>query len=367
MNHIIKKFTTNHLIAAIAGCIGGIISTPYWKYSSCITFLFLCLTYTKKNRLIFFTIFSLFFFAGLTRYYQQKEAYFSDLYFLQKPSTIQGTIVSVDQAESHGPSSTKIKITVDTIDYNNTTYSVNKDIYIFVPSWQKIWVIPYQKIKIENITLTHPKNSSYQSYLIKEKIWAVAHQQYFRYTTIKKPHEFFIWTNKICNKPFNKLSSNLSEKAYSLYLSIFCGKKIKSPESFQLKSLFQYWGLSHYLARSGLHLVLLLWMLWYLFSYIACRAMIKEVIMSTIIFIYYLTTFPSVAFLRSLCMYFAYVACKLLAIPINALHILSLITLTILLNNPYYIFFLDFQLSFSITFLILWFFSQLEKLKTVAS
>ena len=367
MTNKIHYFTTSHLAIAVASLIAGIIFPSYTTYGIVLALtiaLYVCSAH--KDAFLYLTLGIIFFLSGSIRYYQEKDAYFSDTHLLHKKCSMQGTVVAVDVGQNSGEQTSKIELAIDTIILNNKSYAIRKNIYMFVPAWQKIWVTPYQKISLENITLTHPRTSSYENYLIKEKIWAVTHLPYFSYKTLQKPHELLLWYNKICQKPLQKINGCLSEQAHYLYLSIFCGKKIKSATGTELKHLFSYWGLSHHLARSGLHLVLLLWILFFLFSFIPCSLVKKQIFIGGIVFVYYLTTFSSVAFLRSFCMYLAYVVCKGLNVPINTLHILLLATLGILWSNPYHLFFLDFQLSFSVTLLILWFFSKIEKLKTVA-
>jgi hypothetical protein len=367
MIHNISYFKTSHLAIAVISLITGIIFTPYASHAILLAMMILIYVLNKKNDSFLYLIIGIIFFlCGAIRYYQQKDLYFSDILFLHKKCSIQGTVLTVDTNQNSNEQTSRIEFAIDTITINNKSYSVRKNIYIFVPVWQKIWVIPYQKISLENITLSHPKSLSYENYLIKEKIWAITHLPYFSYKTIQKPRELFLWYNTLCQAPLKTTGRYLSEQAHYLYLSIFCGKKIKSSTGTALKHLFSYWGLSHHLARSGLHLVLLLWILFFIFSFIPCSLIKKHIFIGGIIFIYYTTTFSSVAFLRSFCMYIGYVSCKGLNVPINTIHILLLVTLGIVWHNPYHIFFLDFQLSFSVTLLILWFFLKIEKLKTVA-
>ena len=173
--------------------------------------------------------------------------------------------------------------------------------------------------------------------------------------------------NEICTLPLQGSSLALSQLAHSLYLSIFCGKKIKSETTTKMKELFQYWGISHHLARSGLHLVILISLLLFLLSFIPCSAFRKQWFVIIMLCIYYATTYPSVAFMRAFYMYMFYTLCKQLYVPSNPIHILLVTTLLVLSMNPHHLFFLDFQLSFSITLLILWFCQVMQNRKTIAS
>jgi ComEC/Rec2-related protein len=202
---------------------------------------------------------------------------------------------------------------------------------------------------------------------MKESIWAIAHTKKLSYRTIKKPSLLRQQIDQLCSLPVQVTNTFLSPLTHSLYLSIFCGKKIKSPITTKMKRLFQYWGISHHLARSGLHLIILVSLLLFSLSFIAISGTKKQIFIATVLYFYYIMTFPSIAFMRAFYMYLFYILCKQLKIPGNPQHILLVTTLIILACNPYHLFFLDFQLSFSITLLILYFSQATENTKTVDS
>jgi len=260
-----------------------------------------------------------------------------------------------------------ILLKTSSVEINNNQHIVNKKIYLFLPFYTKLWVKPHQTILIKNIILKHPKSTSYQDYLIRANVWAVAHQKSFYYSTIKKPSLFMQQIDEICALPLQAANRTMSQLTHSLYLSIFCGKKIKSETTTKMKELFQYWGISHHLARSGLHLVILIGLLLFLLSFIPFSSSKKQWVIITMLCIYYATTYPSVAFMRAFYMYMFYTLCKQLYVPSNPIHILLVTTLLVLTMNPHHLFFLDFQLSFSITLLILWFCQVTKNSKTIAS
>ncbi len=143
--------------------------------------------------------------------------------------------------------------------------------------------------------------------------------------------------------------------------ALFCGKKIKCEATAQAKRLFQYWGISHHLARSGLHLILLIGLLTLLFSCIPCSARRKQIVIIGMLFVYYSMTYSSIAFMRAFGMYVLYFICKQMSLPSKPIHTLLTTALFILITNPHHLFFLDFQLSFIATLLILWFCSLTQK------
>ncbi len=357
------NFNTKHLFVMVLALIGGIS----FSYSALWSLLFFgaSLLILQKNEqpTIFMAFACCFFFFGAMRFYQKQTLYFENNNLLEKKCNITGTIKEIlprlDEQEQ-----ICILMQISNVEIENKQQIINKNIYIYLPFYTKLWTKPHQKIIVKNIILKHPRSTSYQEYLIRENIWAVAHQKWFSYTTVKKPSLFMQQINELCSLPLCATNHTVSQLTHSLYLSIFCGKKIKSETTTKMKELFQYWGISHHLARSGLHLIILIGLLLFLLSFIPCSAFRKQQASVIILCVYYLMTYPSVAFIRAFFMYLLYALCKQLYIPSNPIHILLITTLIILSNNPHHLFFLDFQLSFSITLLILWFCQVTQNTKT---
>ena len=363
------NFSTKHLVIIVMALIAGICWTTYAAWSILIFGASLCIIFYEKQAeqiALLVALACCFFFFGATRYHQNRELHFSDSTYLNKKSNIIATVQEVmprlDEEEQ-----ICVILQLEHIESFEKKLQTNKKIYLFLPCYTTVWLKPHQKICINNIILKHPKSDSYQEYLIRENIWAVAHQKKLGYTTIEKPSLFAQQINILCLLPLSATNHAFSELTKTLYLSIFCGKKIKSVTTTKMKKLFQYWGISHHLARSGLHLVILISLLSFLFSFVPCSSSKKQLLTLALLFIYYIATFSSVAFMRAFYMYIFYVACRQLYLPSNAVHILLVTALLVLTLNPHHLFFLDFQLSFGITLLILWFLQITQNTKTIAS
>jgi ComEC/Rec2-related protein len=360
------NFTTKHLLIIVIALIAGISFTCYSLWGVLFFSVSLSMIYYENQRPILIAFACCFFFFGATRYYQNQALYFERNELLEKNCNITGTVQEIlpriDEQEQ-----ICILMHISNIEIKNEQHDINKKIYLFLPFYTKLWIKPHQKIIAKNLTLKHPKSTSYQKYLIRENIWAVAHQKWLSYTTLKKPSLFMQQIGELCSMPLCATNHALSQLTHSLYLSIFCGKKIKSQTTTKMKELFQHWGISHHLARSGLHLIILIGLLLFLFSFIPCSARRKQWAVVVILCFYYSMTYPSVAFMRAFFMYIFYTLCKQLYVPNNPTHILLITTLLILATNPHHLFFLDFQLSFSITLLILWFCQVTQNSKTIAS
>lgn len=360
------NFRTKHLLIIVLALIAGICLASHIAWSMIIFCAILCLIFNEKQAAFIFTLSCCFFFFGAMRYHQNREIYFSDNSYLYKKCNVTATIQEImprlDEEEQ-----ICIILNIEQIEFVDKAVSVNKKIYLFLPYYTTLWIKPFQKIMLKNIILKHPESLSYQEYLIRENVWAVTHQKKLWYETISKPTLFQQQINALYLLPLSTTQHAFSELTHTLYLSIFCGKKIKSIETTSIKKIFQYWGISHQLARSGLHLVILISLLSLLFSFVPCSASNKQLLILSLLVIYYLTTYSSVAFMRAFYMYIFYVACKHFYLPSNSVHILLVTALLILSLNPHHIFFLDFQLSFGITLLILWFCQKTQISKTIAS
>lgn len=360
------NFTTQHLIIIVIALIAGISFTSYPLIGLLIFCVSLCMIYYEQQRALLLALACCLFFFGNSRYYQNEALYFAHNDLLEKNCNVTGIVQEIlprlDEQEQ-----ICILMKLSEIEIGNEQHAINKRIYLFLPHYSKVWIKPHQKILLKNIILKHPNSTSYQEYLIRENIWAVAHPKWLFYTTLKKPSLFMQQIDEICSMPLQTTKHSLSQLSQTLYVSIFCGKKIKSETTTKMKELFQYWGISHHLARSGLHLIILISLLLFLLSFVPCSSAKKQWLIVVLLCIYYLTTYSSVAFMRAFCMYIFYTICRQLYIPINPAHILLVTTLLILTINPHHLFFLDFQLSFSITLLILWFCQVTQNIKTIAS
>jgi competence protein ComEC len=147
----------------------------------------------------------------------------------------------------------------------------------------------------------------------------------------------------------------LSKPTFTLFASLFLGeKKINQKEIEILQRQFKQWGILHILARSGLHLVMVLSAYEYIFRFIPLPLPYKIGILLLLNLIYFALSWPSISFIRAFLIFLFYKIFSLLYIPTHFLHILLLICIVILLINPMQLFFIDFQLSFGLTFALGW-------------
>ncbi len=206
-------------------------------------------------------------------------------------------------------------------------------------------------VRFSNIFLKKSKNNAFVRHLLKEgnsisffakNIPTLVHRPKYSLQRTLFNEKIYLLTT---------IKNKMSFRCYTLFASLFLGNRTHNKKYLTtIKEQFKYWGLSHYLARSGLHLIIFLLLFTFLLRLIPFSRTLKSLILTTICFLYALFSWSSISFIRALLTYFFYCLYIFFNFQINTLHILSLITFIILMTNPLQLFFLDFQLSFGLTF-----------------
>lgn len=144
---------------------------------------------------------------------------------------------------------------------------------------------------------------------------------------------------------YEKLEHTIPAKTFAAFSTLFLGNK-NVPNYPAMRRLFAAWGLTHYLARSGLHIALII-MLWsILLLAVPLPFLPRKLLLLLLLVIYSALSWSSISFVRALLLWIFYITGSLLSRPAAPLHLISLIACGILLCNPAYLFCLDFQLSF---------------------
>jgi hypothetical protein len=212
-------------------------------------------------------------------------------------------------------------------------------------------------IELENVKVKVPKdqslsqNTSYKNYLIKENLLASIFLYKNKNLTILRSPKFtfkrFIWN--IQSNTYQRLQQKMHPAVFTYFSLMFLGnthhKNIAS-----MRNTFNYWGLSHYLARSGLHIVLFI-LIWTIFlQLIPISIRFKRGLLIIICVTYKLFSWTSLPFTRAFYAFILTEIGKIFNLQTDFLHLLSIVCMTILLFNPMQLFFLDFQLTFALTF-----------------
>jgi ComEC/Rec2-related protein len=230
------------------------------------------------------------------------------------------------------------------------------DVYIqlYTPTINA-WMVS-DKVQINNIAIKKPSSESFLQYLIKEGLTSTVFCLECDYILIDRPeYSFYRWLFVAKQNVFQRLRNKMPAKSFALFSSLFLGNRSLNKQTIDtLANQFKQWGISHYLARSGLHLTIfaLIWHI--LFRLLPICFLFKQAILLALSIIYFALSWPSVSFLRAFYSFLLCILCNMLSMRTHFLHILTLVTLFVLFFNPIQLFFLDFQLSFSLTFGLAW-------------
>lgn len=204
--------------------------------------------------------------------------------------------------------------------------------------------------KIETqLHLTKKGNSVEPSlYEIKERIVATLFLYNFNYIKLNEKKSILEILLKKRFLVYEQLREKMPPNTFAYFSSIFLGNKSASiPET--ISHQFNYWGIAHQLARSGLHIVLFLLLITIIFSYLPIPYHLKHILSALFCLSYALLSRPSTPFLRAINQFFLYQIGRILNRQTSPLYIIQTVTILALMLNPAQLFFLDFQLSFGLT------------------
>jgi len=236
--------------------------------------------------------------------------------------------------------------------------------YAYVYSRKK----PYDKVGdivlIEEISFKRPPLGDFKKYLIKEGVCATAFSHCLKTILIERPAWSWIrFLHETKNSLLETLKRSLSPLTFSLFCSLFMGETHRAFYKLEEERVdFKIWGIVHHLARSGLHLAIFIYCWFLLLSFLPLPFWAKHTLLGIVSVIYFLLSTPSISFIRAFHLLVIFTVARIFKLPIDAVHAVTLSALLTLLHNPYQLFFLDFQLSFFLTFCLAWV-SRLDKQK----
>ncbi len=193
-------------------------------------------------------------------------------------------------------------------------------------------------------------------YAYKEGIDASIFQKQITLSILKHPqHSFQRWISEKRKLLHIALSKKMKPKTFALFSSLFLGNRTTIKDDLEdQKPSFKLWGISHFLARSGLHLLIFIMILEKIISIIPTRFFFKQFFLLSISFIYFLFSWPSVSFNRAFYTFLFVKITALFALPLHSMHALAVVAFCILIKSPLQLFFLDFQLTFLLTLTLIW-------------
>jgi ComEC/Rec2-related protein len=295
-----------------------------------------------------------FFLGALLCSLQQQQ--FDNFYRLvaDKTVTIQGYVSSIEKIY-HKRFRGTIALDLLNIGTENGMQPCSGTIVLYLRDLPDLMV--GDTIHIHDVSFKKTPAGPFANYLLKEKIAATLFKENIAYNLIKRP-TFNL--NRILahfkNKILYHLKTKINGETFQLFSSIFLGNRtIVKKQMDSTKEPFKVWGTSHYLARSGLHLVIFVIIWHFILAMLPLSYIFKELFLLFLIATYALLSWSSVSFERALLMVVIYKLCTIFGSACHYIHLIILVTGLVLCYNPYQLFFLDFQLSFGLTFALAWF------------
>lgn len=155
----------------------------------------------------------------------------------------------------------------------------------------------------------------------------------------------------IHNKVYTLLQDNLNKENADISYAILFGDKNGLDDG--ISDMFGYAGISHILAVSGLHVSVLVTILWFLLDKIKCNKYVKLALFGGMLLFYAYLCYFSPSVCRACIMAMTLASCKAFRLEYDSLSSLSLAGIVILLITPQMLFSISFQLSFMCIFSII--------------
>jgi competence protein ComEC len=209
-------------------------------------------------------------------------------------------------------------------------------------------------VSFDRIKLGPPPTGSFSLYLLKEQIHATAFLSNSACNIISHPplhinRSIHAYKHAL----LERIQSKCSKYTFALFSSIFLGNRNRVKYAYgTIKEAFHHWGIMHFLARSGLHLVLFVLLLQLLLNYFPIPFIAKQLIMLCTVALYALFSWSSISFARACSTFGWYTGSRICTMQIDVPTIVLLLSGIFLLHNPALLFFLDFQLSFGLTLVL---------------
>lgn len=349
------------LYYATIGLISG-IALSYAFCSFFVPLLLLCLFclvccvgfYIKTTKGVFAVVVCGGLLVGLLR--MQQQLMFLKTPWLESPKVVACKAVIKNISYTEQTFSTAITLAIEATQKQDSSWqSCAKTINWYTPNNRDLMVD--DRIIIKNITINPAGSNDFGFYLLKEGIDGTVFAAHADYQLIERPAWSFKrsitqWRQQI----FSTIKKKLSRPCFALFSSLFLGNRACfKKELLNFSEFFRQWGISHQLARSGLHLVIFSLVWERVLHYLPIPFVGKRLLLLMLGIMYYLLSWSSISFIRSFLSFMIYHISSLFLAPTQAVYTLFLVCFIVLFLNPAQLFFIDFQLSFGLTFALAWF------------
>ncbi|HXW85925.1 MAG TPA: ComEC/Rec2 family competence protein, partial [Candidatus Bathyarchaeia archaeon] len=221
---------------------------------------------------------------------------------------------------------------------------------IFVYSTQTS-LLPGDLITLSSVHFKKPISVSFYQYLMKENIYATVFTSTVHAHLLLRPSfSFYRSYHGMYTHLHETLFAKLNPTTSPYFSLLFLGEKKDMHANF----LFQKWGIAHYAARSGLHLTIFIFIWEFLLSIIPIPYFLKQLFLLLLCCVYAFLSKNATSFLRAFVLFLLGKFYATQKITTYFLHLLSVVCCIFLLYNPFLLFCLDFQLSFVLTYALVW-------------
>ena len=268
--------------------MGSIISVDFLSMSCMITALSTSwILLTSSNQRTFFLILISCFMLGYYRYTTHDGHFQTSAFFLndlaKQPLSGKATIIAHEQLPSKRHA-TCLTITITSLEGHTIPSCSTIKLYL----QSKIPLLPGDEITFQKLTFKKQKNYSYEQYLYKEGIVGCIYSNRLFYKRIHRPPvSIKRWCSQKREDLKKRISHKLSPKTASLFSTLFLGGRATKHQQ-ELRTSFSCWGIVHYLARSGLHVMVLIGTWSFLLSFIPIPWIVVQVLLFLLLGIYYL-------------------------------------------------------------------------------
>lgn len=298
----------------------------------------------------FLIILTLCSFLGFARH--KVYVYFYDHYpfhSMKQPLSIHARVLQVSDVERSRYKQNYLVKASQAYDADGNPHSIATTLLIY--STQKNNLLVDDNVTFENMDTKPAKENPYKTYLLKEGISCTLFIDQPKIILKERPPyslNRFLAIQQ--DGVTHLLSTKMNKDTYTYFLSLFMGDRSHNKWLIEKNTEhFKHWGILHYLARSGLHLVIFISLWQLIIRAFPLPFFFKQLILMILTILYYLLSVSSISFIRALVVFLLYKICIFFEKPAHFTHILCCTAILVLIYNPMYIMFLDFQLTFLLT------------------
>ena len=303
--------------------------------------------------------------AALTSLQTTQHALVSQLWN-KRITTLEGIaaeVMPVNQDRRCSWSMTRIRLNVTKATVEGESLSPPSTVLCYLSTKKKIH--EGDALRLSNVRLTseaQPRGTdglpTFTDYLVRHGVLCSVFASNKQLTVLR--HATLTISNTLSRfreRLFDSLKKKLSNQTFSYFAPLFLGNKTEELTRAD-QPYFNFWGVTHFLARSGLHVALfvLLWTM--LTRLLPVPLLARNLILLSLFVLYYALSWSSASFIRAASIFTLSRVAAIAGLFSTFVHTLVLVCIVLLMFNPINLLFLDFQLTFGLTMALGLFFAH---------